>query len=151
MTIRRGLRTFLFWAFGLGLACATGHAPAQTPAQTLELRAAQASVTVNGQTQQQAVSLPYHWDRQHPGLAGAATFELPFGMPADLDKAILGCLKVFRIDLRRYEAAVIAGAAGVIERDRPTLLVELEERHSSLRIEQSIADIQADLARGLTD
>ena len=82
MTIRRGLRSFLFWAFGLGLACATGHAPAQTPAQTLELRAAQASVTVNGQTQQQAVSLPYHWDRQHPGLAGAATFELPFDMPA---------------------------------------------------------------------
>ena len=82
MTHRHGLRSLLFWAFGLGLACASGQAPAQAPAQTLELRAAHASVTVNGQTQQQALSLPYHWDRQHPGLAGSATFELAFELPA---------------------------------------------------------------------
>jgi len=82
MTIRRALRSLLFWAFGLGLACAGGQAPAQASAQTLELRTAQASVTVKGQTQQQAVSLPYHWDRQHPGLAGSATFELAFELPA---------------------------------------------------------------------
>ena len=43
----------------------------------LEMRQAQATVTVNGQTTQQLVSLPYHWDRNHPGLAGEAVFELP--------------------------------------------------------------------------
>ncbi|MBA3057833.1 MAG: histidine kinase [Gammaproteobacteria bacterium] len=84
MTIRRALRSLLFWAFGLGLglACVSGQALAQAPAQTLELRAAQATVTLKGQTQQQAVNLPYHWDRKHPGLAGSATFELAFELAA---------------------------------------------------------------------
>jgi signal transduction histidine kinase len=50
--------------------------PAQ--ALTLALRQAQATVTVNGQTTRQVVSLPYHWDRHHAGLAGEAVFELPF-------------------------------------------------------------------------
>jgi len=47
-------------------------------ALTLELRQAQALVTVQGQTTRETVSLPYHWDRHHPGLAGEATFEVPF-------------------------------------------------------------------------
>lgn len=47
-------------------------------ALTLELRQAQALVTVQGQTTRETVSLPYHWDRHHAGLAGEATFELPF-------------------------------------------------------------------------
>ncbi len=47
-------------------------------ALTLELRQAQALVTVQGQTTRETVSLPYHWDRHHVGLAGEATFELPF-------------------------------------------------------------------------
>jgi signal transduction histidine kinase len=59
---------------GLLLACLA----LQAQALTLELRQAQAVVTVSGQTTQQAVSLPYHWDRHHKGLSGEATFELPF-------------------------------------------------------------------------
>lgn len=60
------------------MACLAG--PLQ--AQTLELRNAYVSLSVQGQTQQQAISLPYHWDRHHPGQAGAATFEIPFILPA---------------------------------------------------------------------
>jgi len=68
------LRRALLLAFGLVLACLGWL----VQAQTIELRDAAATVTVQGQTTQQRVSLPYHWDRQHPGLAGTATFELPF-------------------------------------------------------------------------
>lgn len=50
--------------------------PAQ--ALVLELRQAQATVTVKGQTTQQLVSLPFHWDRHHAGLAGEAVFEWSF-------------------------------------------------------------------------
>ena len=69
-----GLRCVVFSGFGLLVACLA--LPAQ--ARTLELREAQAVVTVQGQTTQQTVSLPYHWDRRHKGLAGEAVFELPF-------------------------------------------------------------------------
>ncbi len=50
----------------------------QANALTLELREARASVTIQGQTKQLAVQLPYHWDRVHGGLQGTADFELPF-------------------------------------------------------------------------
>ncbi|TXT40801.1 MAG: putative signal transduction histidine kinase, partial [Comamonadaceae bacterium] len=63
-----------YWFFVLLLTSLTW--PAQ--ALVLELRQAQAMVTTKGQTTQQLVNLPYHWDRQHPGLAGEAVFELPF-------------------------------------------------------------------------
>ncbi len=54
----------------------------QVQARTLELREAQAAVTVGDQTTQQIVSLPYHWDRLHIGHPGRATFDLPFEMEA---------------------------------------------------------------------
>lgn len=53
----------------------------QSQAGTLELREAQATVAVAGQTTRQTVSLPYHWDRHHKGLLGTATFEVPFELP----------------------------------------------------------------------
>jgi hypothetical protein len=55
----------------IGMACVA-------QAQTLELREAKAQITVDGQTLQRNVTLPDHWDRQHRGLAGSATFELAF-------------------------------------------------------------------------
>ncbi|WP_296443294.1 sensor histidine kinase [Rhodoferax sp. UBA5149] len=68
------LRRLLLCCCGLIVACLV--LPAQ--ALTLELREAQAAVTVQGQTTRETVSLPYHWDRHHAGLAGEATFEVPF-------------------------------------------------------------------------
>jgi signal transduction histidine kinase len=44
----------------------------------LELRVAQVSVEVDGQTEQRQLTLPYHWDRHNPGRAGRATFDLSF-------------------------------------------------------------------------
>jgi signal transduction histidine kinase len=68
--VRRWVRQLAAWV----LLCMA----MQAIAQTLELRQARASVTIQGQTTQQAVQLPYHWDRIHSGEQGVATFELPF-------------------------------------------------------------------------
>jgi signal transduction histidine kinase len=44
----------------------------------MELRQAQASVTVQGSTTHQVVTLPYLWDKNNQVQSGKATFELPF-------------------------------------------------------------------------
>lgn len=51
-------------------------------AAALELRDALIYATVDGQTTEQSGSLPYHWDRIHPGASGEVSFELSF----DLDE-----------------------------------------------------------------
>ena len=68
----------------MALLLACGTLPAQALVTTLNQ--AQATVTVNGQSTHLAVSLPYHWDRNHVGMAGEALFELRFEldrMPAE--------------------------------------------------------------------
>lgn len=67
-------RRVLLSGLGLLLACLA----LQAQSRTLELRGAQAVVTVQGLTTSQTVSLPYHWDRHHQGLEGEATFDVPF-------------------------------------------------------------------------
>jgi signal transduction histidine kinase len=51
-------------------------------AEPRELHEARAVVTIGGQTTEGPVTLPYHWDRRHPGTAGTATFEIGFSLPA---------------------------------------------------------------------
>ncbi|WP_244618265.1 sensor histidine kinase [Rhodoferax sediminis] len=60
----------LLW---LGLAWGAGAA-------TLQLREANASITVNGATTQANVALPYNWDRMHRGQPGSATFDVAFSL-----------------------------------------------------------------------
>ena len=63
------------------LVCLLGCVSAQ--AEPLELSQARAWLTVEGVSSQADVTLPYNWDRRHPGLAGQAVFEVPFSLPAD--------------------------------------------------------------------
>ncbi|MDI1273803.1 MAG: histidine kinase, partial [Polaromonas sp.] len=52
-------------------------------AEVQELRQARALITLQGAAPVPSnVDLPYHWDRRHPGLAGAASFEIDFAPPA---------------------------------------------------------------------
>ncbi|MDA1061518.1 MAG: FkbM family methyltransferase [Chloroflexi bacterium] len=53
-----------------------------------------------------------------------------------------------KIDVEGHEAAVIAGAAETLQRDRPVLLVELEQRHSAADIRDVIDGILAVGYRG---
>ena len=50
-------------------------------AEPMTLSEAQATVTINGKTQRGPLSLPYHWDRIHPGQRGEATFDFQFDLP----------------------------------------------------------------------
>ena len=68
---------------------------------------------------------------------GALT--VPTARLDDLGIADVGFIK---IDVEGAELAVIAGARETLRRDRPVLVVELEERHTGRPIEAMIADIE---------
>jgi FkbM family methyltransferase len=52
-----------------------------------------------------------------------------------LDKMNLRGVDVVKIDVEGHEEAVLAGASETIARERPTLIVEIEERHHAGRSE----------------
>lgn len=85
------------------------------------------------------------YSNQHASLesnwSGAEAFGVVQVETARLDELDLEPVGFIKIDVEGHEAAVVAGAAGLIARDRPTLLIELEERHSDTTIEASIAAI----------
>lgn len=84
MTERIGWRWLVCLCLALGL---TGSLHADDPDEphppALELRVAQATVMVDGRTEQRELTLPYHWDRHNPGRAGRATFDLSFTLPEE--------------------------------------------------------------------
>lgn len=113
--------------------------PANAEARQLALsdRTGEASLKVprsaRGFSNQHA-SLETNWSgAMEIGVVEVATARLD-----DLNLEPCGFIK---IDVEGHEPAVIAGAVGLIARDRPTLLIELEERHSKTSIEQSIAAV----------
>ena len=67
---------FRLWLLCFCLTCSAAQAELQPLTQ------ARARVTVQGHTTTSDVTLPYHWDRMHPGQAGVATFEIIFTRPA---------------------------------------------------------------------
>lgn len=72
------MRARSFWC---GLACLLLCA-GSVRAEVQELRQARALVSLQGEAPvSSSVELPYHWDRRHPGLAGAASFEIAFSPP----------------------------------------------------------------------
>jgi FkbM family methyltransferase len=54
-----------------------------------------------------------------------------------------------KIDVEGFEQAVLEGARETIARDRPSLLIEMEEAHTRQPIEQAIAAVEALGYRGL--
>jgi len=64
----------------------------------------------------------------------------------DLDIPNIGFIK---IDVEGFESQVLQGAHGIIARDRPVLLIEMEEKHRHQPIETAIAEVEALGYRGL--
>jgi FkbM family methyltransferase len=64
----------------------------------------------------------------------------------DLDISDIGFMK---IDVEGFESQVLRGARGAIARDRPVLLIEMEERHRHQPIESAIAEVEALGYRGV--
>jgi FkbM family methyltransferase len=66
-----------------------------------------------------------------------------------LDELGLTDVGFIKIDVEGFEAEVVEGARETIRRDRPVLLIEMEERYTKVPIERSLADIAALGYRGL--
>lgn len=66
-----------------------------------------------------------------------------------LDELGLADIGFIKIDVEGSEAEVIEGARETIRRDRPTLLVEIEERYTGVPIEQSLEAVTGLGYRGL--
>jgi signal transduction histidine kinase len=69
------------WLAVLLLAGAAG--PAHAAESPIELHSGSVTTTVDGVTRTEPVELSYHWDRQHRGRPGLASFDLPFTLAAE--------------------------------------------------------------------
>jgi FkbM family methyltransferase len=58
-----------------------------------------------------------------------------------LDECGLKNIGFMKIDVEGFEQEVLEGAFETIERDKPVLLIEMEERHNKIPIEQSLAAV----------
>jgi FkbM family methyltransferase len=62
-------------------------------------------------------------------LAGAAYKSIPV-TTRRLDSMALPTVGLIKIDVEGHEEAVLRGALGIIQRDHPRLMIEIEERHN---------------------
>ena len=60
-----------------------------------------------------------------------------------LDSLDLGVIGFIKIDVEGYELNVLQGARDTIARDRPTLLIELEERHTGQPLETLVSAVES--------
>ncbi|HWA59869.1 MAG TPA: FkbM family methyltransferase [Caulobacteraceae bacterium] len=72
------------------------------------------------------------------GLYGATQVET-----ARLDDLGLVNVGFIKIDVEGAEMAVLQGARQVLARDRPNLVIEMEERHIGRPLEQALAEVEA--------
>jgi FkbM family methyltransferase len=63
-------------------------------------------------------------------LSGAAFRSVPI-TARRLDGMGLPPIGLVKIDVEGHEEAVLRGARGILERDRPNLMIEIEERHNA--------------------
>jgi FkbM family methyltransferase len=87
------------------------------------------------------------YSNQGASLAEARVAGRPFATLAvaarPLDALGLGPVGLIKIDVEGHELAVIEGARRTLARDRPALVVEIEERHSGVPLAASFAAIAA--------
>ena len=80
----------------------------------------------------------------NPGIGSIDTTPVAL---ARLDELVSEPVSFIKIDVEGHEEAVLRGATGLIERDRPSFLIEVEERHNAGSVGR-VADFMSE--RGYT-
>lgn len=134
-----------FYAGRLAQLCPRVHCFEPIPWMAADLRGKlRANVTVHEAAVSDRVGsvelrIPYVGSVQQHGtstisadnpLEGAERVELVSCRMTTLDAAVSERVGFIKVDVEGHELAVLQGAAGLIARDRPVLLVESEKRHS---------------------
>jgi FkbM family methyltransferase len=95
-----------------------------------------------------ALYIPQHgrrYSNQH-GSLHESTAAAPHGAVTietrTLDSCALTNVGFIKIDVEGFEAEVLAGAQRTINQFQPTLLIEIEEKHTGRPLEDSIADVE---------
>ncbi|SFO92920.1 hypothetical protein SAMN05216567_103365 [Variovorax sp. OK605] len=83
--LRPGLVSLFGWWLALVVVALAGVAPAAAAQAAIELRHGTVTSSVDGVTRTGPVDLSYHWDREHHGRPGTASFDLPFRLDAAPD------------------------------------------------------------------
>lgn len=87
------------------------------------------------------------YSNQHASLEDARVGDNAYGevrvRTARLDTLELAPVGFMKIDVEGHERAVLEGARETIARDKPALVIELEERHTGRPIEESVAEVEA--------
>lgn len=78
----------------------------------------------------------------HDSLGNCAYGALPV-QTRRLDEIETGDVGLIKIDVEGHELAVLRGAAGLLARCRPTLVIEMEEKHLHRPISDAIAEVVA--------
>jgi FkbM family methyltransferase len=95
--------------------------------------------------------VPIHDGTTHKGLGSldhhsAASTEMELRVRLELLDVLLADearpISFIKIDVEGHERAVVAGAQGLIERSRPAMLIEIEQRHHKDPIDEVIDDIE---------
>lgn len=60
-----------------------------------------------------------------------------------LDEMDVGSVGFMKIDVEGFELEVLKGAQKTIARDKPVMIIEIEERHNKKPIEESLATVEA--------
>lgn len=86
------------------------------------------------------------WSNQHASLS-ATRVPGPHGevtvQQRRLDGLDLPPIGFLKLDVEGFEEQVLDGAAALIARDRPVMIIELEQRHTGRPIEAMLADVEA--------
>ncbi|XRQ05286.1 FkbM family methyltransferase, partial [Actinomadura welshii] len=77
------------------------------------------------------------WTPEGGSLAGTSSVSTGTGRPVSVTQVTLDSLgltdvRFMKLDIEGHELNALQGAAGTIVRDRPNLLVEVEERHGQM-------------------
>lgn len=101
----------------------------------------------DGQAELEVPQLRGGWSNQHASLNPERNRDCEVKTCSvetkRLDSFDLPPVGFIKIDVEGHERAVLEGARGIIERDHPRLVIELEERHTGEPIETSIERVEA--------